>query len=331
VSGRTSTGRELRERPRFSNAEDEASYWKQIAEEYIGKLQDVREEFEEYREGSRELEAELEAQLEEYERRVTDLLTCKCELEEENEMQKAKINANERQTFLQVTQLQDENAQLKGERGELSKYVRDLEQMNDDLERSKRATICSLEEFEIRLNNAIERNAFLENELEEKEQLMVAVQRLKDESRDLKAELAKNSRGKNLSTNSARNSSASSGRSSIPITSRSSPANSRSSSKATSITAAQTENYPSCGAISMFVSQMPFLKNNGSKLKMSALNIVGDLINKVGALEEKLASCRNFSQDQPRNIGRQQMGYGVQAMIDSVNATNGRSKTKSWH
>ena len=46
-----------------------------------------------------------------------------------------------------------------------------------------RATICSLEEFDTRLNTAIERNAFLENELEEKEQLMITVQRLKDEAR----------------------------------------------------------------------------------------------------------------------------------------------------
>ena len=46
-----------------------------------------------------------------------------------------------------------------------------------------RATICSLEEFDNRLNTAIERNAFLENELEEKEELMITVQRLKDEAR----------------------------------------------------------------------------------------------------------------------------------------------------
>ena len=46
-----------------------------------------------------------------------------------------------------------------------------------------RATICSLEEFDARLNSAIERNAFLENELEDKEELMITVQRLKDEAR----------------------------------------------------------------------------------------------------------------------------------------------------
>ena len=49
-----------------------------------------------------------------------------------------------------------------------------------------RATICSLEEFDSRLNSAIERNAFLENELEEKEELIITVQRLKDEARGTK-------------------------------------------------------------------------------------------------------------------------------------------------
>ena len=44
--------------------------------------------------------------------------------------------------------------------------------------------------FSFRLNNAIERNVLLENELVEKDQLMVTVQRLKDESKELKQELS---------------------------------------------------------------------------------------------------------------------------------------------
>ena len=69
------------------------------------------------------------------------------------------------------------------------RYVRELEQQNDDLERAKRSTLASLEDFEGRMNAAIERNAFLESELDEKETLKMAVQRLKDETRDLRSEL----------------------------------------------------------------------------------------------------------------------------------------------
>ena len=39
------------------------------------------------------------------------------------------------------------------------------------------------------MNIAIERNAFLESELDEKENLKMVVQRLKDETRDLRQEL----------------------------------------------------------------------------------------------------------------------------------------------
>ena len=49
--------------------------------------------------------------------------------------------------------------------------------------------MASLEDFEARLNVAIERNAFLESELDEKEALKAAMQRMKDETRDLKLEL----------------------------------------------------------------------------------------------------------------------------------------------
>jgi len=48
---------------------------------------------------------------------------------------------------------------------------------------SFRATIMSLEDFEQRMNHVIERNAFLESELDEKENLLESVQRLKDEAR----------------------------------------------------------------------------------------------------------------------------------------------------
>lgn len=72
----------------------------------------------------------------------------------------------------------------------LQKYVRELEQTNDDLERTKRNTVQSLDDFESRLNQEMERNALLEHELDEKDTLHAMVQRLKDETRDLRHELA---------------------------------------------------------------------------------------------------------------------------------------------
>ena len=44
-------------------------------------------------------------------------------------------------------------------------------------------TVQSLDDFEKRLNESLERNALLEHELDEKESLNFMVQRLKDETR----------------------------------------------------------------------------------------------------------------------------------------------------
>ena len=79
-------------------------------------------------------------------------------------------------TTFQVTDLQSELQQIKSSHQELNTYIRELEQQNDDLERAKRSTLASVEDFEARLNSAIERNAFLESELDEKESLKAAVQ-----------------------------------------------------------------------------------------------------------------------------------------------------------
>ena len=48
----------------------------------------------------------------------------------------------------------------------------------------------SLGEFESKMNEALEKNAILQIEMEEKDDLAEAVQRLRDETRDLKQELA---------------------------------------------------------------------------------------------------------------------------------------------
>ena len=46
--------------------------------------------------------------------------------------------------------------------------------------------MVSLDDFEQRLNQTLERNAFLESELDEKDSLTVTVQRLHDEARGIK-------------------------------------------------------------------------------------------------------------------------------------------------
>lgn len=78
---------------------------------------------------------------------------------------------------------------LDHERQNLKKYVTQLEQKNDDLERANRIVTESVNSFETMLNQAYEKNALLESEVDEKEKLQIKLQRLMDEARDLKQEL----------------------------------------------------------------------------------------------------------------------------------------------
>ena len=83
----------------------------------------------------------------------------------------------------QITNLQEEVNTLRAEVVQQKQYIRQLEQTNDDLERSNRNALASVEDIENRLNQVLEKNALLEVELYEKEELNVYVQRLKDEVR----------------------------------------------------------------------------------------------------------------------------------------------------
>lgn len=77
----------------FADPKEEARYWKQLAQDLERKLQEARDELDEFQEGSRELEAELETQLEQAEARQRELLAAKTRLESENESLKVSFNA----------------------------------------------------------------------------------------------------------------------------------------------------------------------------------------------------------------------------------------------
>ncbi|XP_078097032.1 nuclear distribution protein nudE homolog 1 isoform X2 [Mustelus asterias] len=272
----------------FNSVEEEIAYWKELAVKYQHCAQNAREELIEFQEGSRELEAELETQLEHAENRNRDLLSDNNRLRMELDLFKDKLEEHHSENYKRITMLQDELAETTAIKDQLQKYIRELEQANDDLERAKRATIMSLEDFEQRLNQAIERNAFLESELDEKENLLVSVQRLKDEARDLRQELAVQQKPDSIRK----------------------PTNTMSDSENVIPQASTTLPLTPLickGPSSGFPTSAMFTKDGytGSPLtpsaRISALNIVGDLLRKVGALESKLASCRNFVWDQSPN------------------------------
>ncbi|KAM3859513.1 nuclear distribution protein nudE-like 1-A isoform 1-T1 [Diretmus argenteus] len=281
--------------PKFSSKDEEIDFWKGLSLKYKESYQEAHEELLEFQEGSRELEAELEAQLGQAEHRLRDLQSENQRLRNDAESLKEKVEQQYAQSYKQMSMLEDDLGQTRSIKEQLHKYVRELEQSNDDLERANRATIVSLENFEQRLNTAIERNAFLESELDEKESLLVSVQRLKDEARDLRQELAVRERQ-------------------ADVTRMSAPSSPTQDSEKMDTAVQASPSLPASlslpatplgkGLDNAFAN--PTVSPNGCgsnspltpSARISALNIVSDLLRKVGALESKLAACRNFAKDQ---------------------------------
>ncbi|KAJ0000996.1 hypothetical protein NQD34_006016, partial [Periophthalmus magnuspinnatus] len=168
---------------KFESLQDELEYWKEQAAKHQQIAEEAQLELSEFQQMSRDYESELETELKQCETRNKELLSLNQRLRMELDNYKEKYEVQHSEAFRQISELESELSQTSAVKEQLQRYIRELEQANDDLERAKRATIMSLEDFEQRMNQVIERNAFLESELDEKENLLESVQRLKDEAR----------------------------------------------------------------------------------------------------------------------------------------------------
>lgn len=275
------------ETPEFESLQDELDYWKEQATRHQQIAEESQLELAEFQQMSRDYESELETELKQTESRNKELLSLNHRLQTELDNYKEKYEAQHSEAFRQVSELESELSQTSAVRDQLQRYIRELEQANDDLERAKRATIMSLEDFEQRMNHVIERNAFLESELDEKENLLESVQRLKDEARDLRQELAvqqKQDRKPSLSAVV-----------SPPLTPRDKGTEEtrREEDQANDSSQGKTAATPASSREAA-VSGTSFT----TSARISALNIVGELLRKVGNLESRLASCRQYVQEQ---------------------------------
>uniref|UniRef100_A0A3Q2QRV9 NudE neurodevelopment protein 1 n=1 Tax=Fundulus heteroclitus TaxID=8078 RepID=A0A3Q2QRV9_FUNHE len=268
----------------FSSLKEELEYWKEQAHKDQQRADEAQEELQEFRQMSRDYEAELETELKQCEGRNKELLLDNNRLRMELESIKEKLEAQHSEAFRHISTLEEDLAETRAVRDHLQKYIRELEQSNDDLERTKRATIMSLEDFEQRMNQVIERNAFLESELDEKENLLESVQRLKDEARDLRQELAVRQKERRPSSSLGKDSD----RSEMLCSSPPNPSVPITPSKPSYMTPPASSIRRGDG-----LTGTPLT----TSARISALNIVGELLRKVGNLESKLASCRDFVYD----------------------------------
>jgi len=199
--------------------------------------------------------------LKQEERKNKDLTVSANRLQNDNENLRSRLEQMTAEHNARTSEWMAEITAFRKTGEDINHYVRQLEQKNDDLERANRAAAMSIEDFELKLNQAIERNVYLESELDERDNLKGMVQRLKEETRDLRYELQ------------------------ISKKDKSSPE-------------CLDSNRLECATPPPF--NLALAKSHQSALsasstspaasRMSPLSIVNDLLRKVGALENKLTS-----------------------------------------
>ncbi|KAJ5964807.1 uncharacterized protein N7479_004683 [Penicillium vulpinum] len=168
-----------------------SSYRDELAH-YKAQYEQLEAELADFQSSSRELETEMEKDIEASEKRERQLKekldTLRYEVDEwKTKYKQSKSEGNAVQNNLQkeITTLRDTNRTLQLK-------LRDIEVANDDYERQARNTTSSLEDMESKYNIGIERGVLLEEEIrngeQEREQLRIDNQRLRDELSDLKIE-----------------------------------------------------------------------------------------------------------------------------------------------
>ncbi|KAI8354245.1 hypothetical protein B0O80DRAFT_386314 [Mortierella sp. GBAus27b] len=163
----------------FDNINDELEYYKNHATELELDLTETRYALEEFQLSSKELEEELEKEIDSTERRYNEIKIRNESMRQEVEDWKEKYHQALKDSNTNINQLTRQLEQLRQQTENFINKERELEQSNDDLERTGR-----------KYNVALERQAMLENEVTAKNGLGDEVQRLKDELRDANEELA---------------------------------------------------------------------------------------------------------------------------------------------
>lgn len=159
---------------------------------YKTQYETLEAELQEFQTSSKELEAELERDVEESEKRERRLQEKVEKLGYEVEEWKTKYKQSKTEANNAQNTLQKEITALRDTQRTLHLQLRDTEVQNDDFERQARNQTSSLEDLESKYNVAIERTVMLDEEIkigeQERENLRIAAQRLREELSDLKIE-----------------------------------------------------------------------------------------------------------------------------------------------
>ncbi|XP_019875607.1 nuclear distribution protein nudE homolog [Aethina tumida] len=177
----------LAELSKFSDKHSESQFLKIMSHEYQEQIFKLQQELDEFVTESRQLEREYEITIEQNEKKINELILKTNSMQNEIDSYKAKL---EESNEIQL-KLKNENLLVTESNRELKELIRGLEQINDKWETSHRILEKTVNDIETAFNTAIERNALLELEVDEKDSLKEQFQRLLDEKielfQDLKA------------------------------------------------------------------------------------------------------------------------------------------------
>lgn len=159
---------------------------------YKSQYEQLEGELAEFRESSKELEQELEKDIDRAEKQERVLQEKAETLGFEVEEWKRKYKESKNEASAAQHTLEKEVTTLRESNRTMQHKLRDIEVANDDYERQARNTTSSLEDLESKYNQAIERAVLMDEEIrmgeQEREQLRIDSQRLRDSLSDLKVE-----------------------------------------------------------------------------------------------------------------------------------------------
>ncbi|KAJ1978870.1 NADH:ubiquinone oxidoreductase [Dimargaris cristalligena] len=259
----------------FPSSEAEAAYWKEKYQEMRSLAHSTEMDLLEFQEQSSELEKELEGEVARLEKTCQDLTSRNQRYIMETEEWKMKYYDAKKEMNHSLSTMTRELEFVKSQQEKYKSRTRELEQDNDDLERFERAARTSLRDMETRYSRALERTVVLEAELEEKNQLMIDVQRLKDELKDLNLELnlLRSRQRKATQNNNAQ-----------PKNGSGLPPTPPPGSSGTKIPSASRSHHPDS-------SSSVIAGNDGMD---NPVQMVQNIMGRVKNLETRLASCRSL-------------------------------------
>jgi len=152
--------------------------WKQ-------KYEALKEEFDDFRETSAEFEAELDLEIKDQCNQILELTKRYDQHKLETDLYKERIEKQASEQERNLVRLNNQNEEYSGRNNFLTSAVRQLEQNVDDLDRAKRNFLETIATLEYQLANEYERNALLEADVDQRKELEIECQRLRDQARDL--------------------------------------------------------------------------------------------------------------------------------------------------